>query len=46
MGWFVGLSFDRTDAFIGMEGAVLVQVKVVLDESPVASSQQWPIMDV
>lgn len=36
---------DLTDAFIEMESAVLNRVKVLLNESPVASFQQWPIMD-
>lgn len=48
MGWFVQLNFevlDLTDAFIGMESAVLNQVKVLVNENPAASFQQWPIMD-
>lgn len=48
VGSFVQLNFevlDLTDAFIGMESAVLDQVKVLLNESPVASFLQWPIMD-
>lgn len=48
--WQVGLSswvlrtetFDLTNAFIGMERAVLEQVKAVLDESPVTTPSKGP----
>lgn len=46
---FVQLNFEvleLTDVFLGMENAVLDQVKALLNESPVASFLQWPIMDM